>query len=316
MAFSTTSDHLQTGTQIVTEAMEILGVLEAGGTISADDQTSALRTLNNLLKLWSKSMPITARGEYRLQLAASDGTYTLDTGNVGYIPERVIYANLINAAYYDSANLTVVYDTLAVATYTVGETVTFSGGATAIVITDDGLTTMTCRLAEGAATPANDETMLGGTSGTTSAVNGTPSALAQVGASNEIPMTELTTGEWYELTNKLETTGIPVNFWARNKVSGVGMDFQVWPVPEDTTYDIVLWLQYKLRDVDVITDDVWVAQEWYMALSYGLAAYLAPKFGLDRNDTKSLMGTAQVLRFEAENSQTGDSVYFQPEDPR
>jgi len=51
MAFSTTSDHLQTGTQIVTEAMEICGVLEAGGTISTDDQTSVLRTLNNLIKL-------------------------------------------------------------------------------------------------------------------------------------------------------------------------------------------------------------------------------------------------------------------------
>jgi len=314
MAFSTTSDHLQTGTQIVTEAMEILGVLEAGGTISADDQTSALRTLNNLLKLWSKAMPITARGEYRLNLVANDGTYTLDTSNVGYIPEKVIYANLVNAAYYDSANLTVAYDDLAVSTYTVGETVTFSGGSTAIVITDDGVDGQTVRLAEGDATPANDETMLGGTSGTTSTVNGTPTALAQVGASEEIPMTELTTGEWFELTSKLDVSGTPVNFWARNKVVGVGMDFQLWPVPEDDTYDIKMWLQYKLRDVDVITDDVWIAQEWYMALSYGLAAYLGPKFGLDRNDVKALMATAQELRFEAENSQYGDSVYMQPEE--
>jgi len=314
MAFSTTSDHLQTGTQIVTEAMEILGVLEAGGTISADDQTSALRTLNNLLKLWSKGMPITARGEYRLNLVANDGTYTLDTSNVGYIPEKVIYANLVNAAYYDSANLTVAYDALAVSTYTVGETVTFSGGSTAIVITDNGVDEQTVRLAEGAATPANDETMLGGTSGTTSTVNGTPTALAQVGASEEIPMTELTTGEWFELTSKLDVSGTPVNFWARNKVVGVGMDFQLWPVPENDTYDIKMWLQYKLRDVDVITDDVWVAQEWYMALSYGLAAYLGPKFGLDRNDVKALMATAQELRFEAENSQPGDSVYMQPEE--
>jgi hypothetical protein len=314
MAFSTTSDHLQTGTQIVTEALEIIGVLEAGGTISADDQTSSLRTLNNLLKLWSKTMPITARGEYRLQLSADDGTYTLDTTNVGYIPEKVIYANLIDATYYDSANLTVAYDSLAVSTYTVGETVTFSGGSTAIVITDDGVDGQTVRLAEGDATPANDETMLGGTSATTSTVNGTPAAKAQAGASGEIPMTELSTGEWYELTNKLETTGTPVNFWARNKVTGVGMDFQVWPVPEDTKYDIVMWLQYKLRDVDTITDDVWVAQEWYMALAYGLAAYLGPKWGLDRNDVKALMATAQTLRFEAENSQYADSVYMQPEE--
>jgi len=174
-------------------------------------------------------MPITARGEYTLDLVADDGTYTLDTGNVGYIPEKILLANLIDA-------------------------------------------------------------------------NGT-----------EIPLTEMDTQRWYALGDKTVTSATPVNFHSRAKVSGVGTEFHVWPVPSDTTYDVKMWIQYKLRDVDAITDDIWISQEWYMALSWGLAAYIAPKFGLTVTERRQLMETAQELRFEAENSQPGDSVFIQPD---
>ena len=231
MAFSTTSDHSQTGTQIMTEAMELLGVLEAGGTISTNDSTSVLRTLNNLIKLWSADTQIFAQGEYTLDLTASDGTYTLDTGNVGYIPEKVISATII-----DSTGL-------------------------------------------------------------------------------EIPLSPLTKEEWSALTNKT-STGTPTQYWQQRHVSGVGLDFFLWPEPVDTTYDAKLWLQYKVRDVDAVGDDVWFAQEWYMALSYGLAYYIAPKFGISIQERRYLGTMAEDLRWEASTYDVDGSVFIQPDTER
>ena len=228
MAFATTSDHIQTGTNIITEALELLGALEAGGTISTEDSTSALRTLNNLIKMWSADTAIYAQGEYTLNLTTT-GTYTLGTGNVGYIPEKILNATLINS-------------------------------------TD----------------------------------------------SSEIPLSPLTQEEWYALTDKT-TTGTVTQYYQKRNPSGVDMDLYVWPVPADTTYDMKLWLQYKIRDIDAVANDIWIGQEWYMALSYGLAAYLAPKWGIPLQERRDLMSTAEDLRWEASTYDVDGSVYFQPQ---
>lgn len=311
MAFTTTSDLKLTAGDIVDEALELLGVLAEGDTASADQLTSSLRTLNNLIKLWQADTQIFAQAEYRLNLVADTAEYSLSSANVGHIPHSIVGATLINAAYYDSANLTVPYDTLAVSTYTVGETVTFSGGSTAIVITDNGVDSQTVRLAEGDATPANDETMLGGTSGTTSAVNGTPTALTQSGASDEIPLTPLTRQEWYALTDKRTTGRVTQYYYKRNPVEVAGTLY-LWPMPDDTTYDMKLWIQYPYRDIDASTDDVWFTQEWYMALSFKLAHLLSFKYGLGIQERQQLKEDAEEYYWLASTSDKDGSLFLQP----
>lgn len=231
MAFSTTSDHIQTGTQIITEAMELIGALEAGGTIASVDETSALRTLNNMIKLWSADTTIFAQGEYTLNLVGSTGSYTLGVSSVGYIPEKIINAVLIDS---------------------------------------DGI---------------------------------------------EIPLTPLTQEEWYALTDKTVETTAPTQYYQKRNAVGVDLDFHIWPVPSGTTYDVKMWLQYKIRDVDAVGDDVWFAQEWYMALSYGLAFYLSPKWGISLGEREQLKETAENLRWEASTFDTDGSMYIQPESP-
>jgi hypothetical protein len=311
MAFTTTSDLKLTATDIITEALELIGVLAEGEAPSAAQTTSSLRTLNNLIKLWSADTQIFAQGEYRLQLAADTQEYSLSVSNVGYIPNKILNATLINAAFYDSPNYTLIYDNLAVSTYTVGETVTFSGGSTGVVATDDGATTMTIRITEGDAVPANDETMTGGTSGTTSDVNGTPAALAQTGASEEIPLSPLTQEEWYSLTEK-KSGGRPTQYYYKRNPVEVAGSLKVWPVPEDTTYDMMLWIQYPYRDMDAGTDDVWFTQEWYMALSFELAFLLAHKYGIDPRERRFIKDSADEYYAVAASYDVDGSVFLQP----
>ena len=96
MAFTTTDALKLTGTDIITEAMEIIGVLEEGEAPSSAQSTSGLRSLNNIVKLWSVDTQIFAQNEYELTLVAAQATYVLDSGNVGYIPNQVINAVLVH----------------------------------------------------------------------------------------------------------------------------------------------------------------------------------------------------------------------------
>lgn len=228
MAFDTTASHSQTATDIITEALEILGVLAEGEVPSTAQTTSSLRTLNNMIKMWSADTQIFAQNEYTLDLVASTNTYTLGVSNVGFIPNKIANATLINST-----------------------------------------------------------------------------------SSEEIPIFPLTQEEWYSLTDKT-TEGRVTQYYVKRNPVGVDLDLYVWPTPADTTYDVNLWIQYPYRDVADGADDVWFTQEWYLALSYGLAALLSWKYGAPRSERTELSSMADVFRWEASTYDTDGSLYLQP----
>lgn len=227
MAFDTVASHKLTGDDIITEALEILGVLGDGDTTSTTQTASSLRTLNNLIKLWSADTAIYAQDEYTLDLTTT-GVYTLGVSNVGYIPNKVLNVTRYNSTTFEEA-----------------------------------------------------------------------------------PINPLTQEEWYALADKT-TTGTVVQYFAKRNPVGVDMDFLVWPVPANTDFDLKMWLQYPLRDVTVGTEDVWFTQEWYLALSYGLAYLLAPKYGVVGGERQQLGNDMAMFREEASSYDVDGSVYFQP----
>jgi len=229
MAFTTSDDHKLTATDIITEALEICAVLEEGEEPSTNATTTALRSLNNLIKLWSTDNQIFAQDEYTLDLVASTASYQLDSGNVGYIPNKIRNATLVHST--------------------------------------------------------ND---------------------------TEIPLKPLTQEEWYALTDKT-TEGIPTQYFQKRNPVGVATDLYLWPVPSDTTYDLKLWLQYPIRDVDAGTDDLWFTQEWYLALSFELAYILSFKYGVQGAERDRIKIAADDYYDTASSYDTDGSVYFQPE---
>ena len=229
MAFTTVADLKLTGTDIITEAMELCGALAEGETPSSEALTSMLRTLNNLVKLWGADTQIYAQGEYQLDLVASTAQYSLGVANVGYIPNKILNATII------------------------------------------------------------DTTTL-----------------------NEIPLSPLTQEEWYSLTDKT-TESVPTQYYQKRNATGVDMDLYLWPVPADTTYDVKLWIQYPLRDVTAVSDDVYFTQEWYMALSYALAYAISFKYGVHPIERREIKAAADEYYETASSYDTDGSVYFQPD---
>jgi hypothetical protein len=92
MATSGTTTYSASVDDLITEAMEVIGVLDLGETPSTAETTSAIRTLNLLLKSLQTDpmVRLRFREEKTVALVGSTATYSLDSDT-----ERVMYAWLV-----------------------------------------------------------------------------------------------------------------------------------------------------------------------------------------------------------------------------
>ena len=86
-----------------------------------------------------------------------------------------------------------------------------------------------------------------------------------------------------------------------NRDSGV---FHLFPVPstvEQSANTIKYVCQIPFEDFDASTDNPDFPQEWYDALTYGLATRLAPEYGVPATDRKMLWQEMTIIKQDALN---------------
>lgn len=117
----------------------------------------------------------------------------------------------------------------------------------------------------------------------------------------DIPMRPLTKQEYNLLGNK-SSSGNPIQFYYDpQRVSGT---LSVFPVPttiEAAANTIVITYQRPFEDFDSATDEPDFPQEWFDALSYGLACRLAPEYGIPPTDRKTLWQEMSLIKQDALN---------------
>ena len=128
---------------------------------------------------------------------------------------------------------------------------------------------------------------------------------------NDIPLEQITRREYVELNDK-DAEGAPTLFYYDPQV-GTGNTFTVWPVPSDTEYDVVIWYHRTLEDFDGGDDEPDFPQEWYMALTYGLAVHLTDKYGTPVMLADRLRIKADELKEAAWGFDAEHTIYFQPD---
>ena len=133
-------------------------------------------------------------------------------------------------------------------------------------------------------------------------------------AGTVIDMTELSRQEYNELPNK-STEGTPVQYFYDPQLTNGNL--YVWPEPDSTfVSDFTIEIQYNkpFDDMDVSsTDDFEFPQEWYEAIKWGLAARLAPEYGVPIQERQQLIREADgikgtVMAWDVEPV----SIYFSP----
>jgi len=108
----------------------------------------------------------------------------------------------------------------------------------------------------------------------------------------EIPMTELTRTEYWELPNK-DSKGVPTTFWFHPE--SVDYTLYVWPVKASvTTQTIKYTYQRRIEDIDSLDDNIDVPEEWLDTIGYQLAYRLLPSFNVTGERA------ARITQFAAE----------------
>lgn len=278
MATSNSFDYSVNANTVITEAMEVIGVLAAGETMEADDQTTCLRTLNMMVKQWSGNLDFSpglkafSRKHGYIFLQQDQGVYSLgpsgDNATLTYISTVTTVAgiatdttiNLVSTGMTVADKIGIVLDTGAIHWTTIA---TIPGGTSV---------TITTQLPSGVALGNRVFTY------TTKLIRPLyieNSVLRDV-SGNDTPMDTMTLSEYENLPTK-GTDGTPLNYRYDNTLTDgtFYIDYQ----PSDTTNVIRITFISPAEDYDISTDDIAFPQEWYMPMALGLAKLIAPKFG-------------------------------------
>ena len=111
MAISSSYDVLYTRNEIITEALELIGVVEAGETPGTDDINSCARTLNMLVKFWqSRGIALWRDTQIYVFLQEDTASYTL--GPTGTSPATTSFTKTEIATAGSSSDLTIDVDSI------------------------------------------------------------------------------------------------------------------------------------------------------------------------------------------------------------
>lgn len=274
MAIATTIDFTVTRDDLIQEALELLQVIEIGGTPETAHVTSMARTLNMLIKaLQADSVTMTTKKLAYLFPASDSQSYTLsssgDRYTYSYVKTTVDGAASSGASTIDVDSVTGIANTYNIGIYQSDGTMhwtTVNGAPSGSTVTLTA--TLTADVDDGAivycfASKADR-----------------PMSVEQAWIRNDDGIdTEIDVVSLIDYMNQPSKN-------TEGQINMVAYDAQVttpklyvWPVSEDLRDVVVLLVKRSVYDFDGSTNNPDFPQEAFMMLAYNLAVMAGPKFG-------------------------------------
>ena len=324
-----------TRNDVITETLELLGVLEEGGTATAAQITSLARTLNMLIKHWQgqgvnmyavrETFLFLINGVYKYDQLDYNGTTGLD------VDRNMIYVSDYQKIAFAESSTTVV---------TVNEAFIAGEPVASAVATD----VIGIPLADGTMHWAEISAV--GTAGAFSksytfaahpltlstdpditkdlivatVYPGRPIKLLDVYLrhfynDDDRSIQMLSTSDFSEITNKVgTTTGVNQVFYNRETTTG---DLRTWGKIDSPYYLLGMWVQVPLSDIDsdvTISGNYGFPQEYFLAFVYSLAEAIMSKYGPPPDVIRTIRSLATQYRDEAFSYDNSDvSVSFEPD---
>lgn len=320
MATSGSVDFNQTRSEIILDALNLIGVYGVGRTVSSEDMTFANSMLNKMIKAWqAKGIHLWAKEEAYLFISDNVGAYTLGSGAsdaYAALKDDCVITEL-NGAHVTSATSLTVDDTTGMAAAdNIGvvlddDTVHW----TTIVSVDSSTTlTITTGLAGAAADNKNVYTFTNRINKplrihSMRRVTGMDSGATTT--QTEIPMQELSHQEYFDLPTKTHN-GLSSHFYYNPDISTGTL--YLWPRPNDPEMYFAFTYDRMLEDMDAVGNNADFPVEWLEVITYQLAVRLAPAFGKEQKVVAMIMPMAvsmldDMLNWDTETA----SVYLVPD---
>lgn len=323
MSTSGSWNYLVTAAQLIQVALEDIGVVESGETLSSEDQDMALRRLNYLVKQWqgtadmATGLKVWTRQRVTLFLAKGQQTYTIGPASTDARATTAYGRTTISAA--EAIGQTVISITSNTDTTTFpGSTQTMTASDIVGIECDDG----TIHWSTISGTPAATMTIANALTVAASAGNYVwwftsraqrfPTVeFASIRDENltDTPITILTEVADYEGLPDKTADGDPWGILVEPLY--LNTRITLTSQPTDVTKQLRLTVIYPAEDYDASTNDIAYPQEWFAALEWELAKRCAPAFRVpwtQEMEANWLASTMIARQLNQENS----SAFFEP----
>lgn len=310
MATSGSTDFTVSRNDVLTEALELVGALGEGETPNSDQITSVARTLNMMMKAWQSKINLFAIDVFYQFLDKTSQSYSLPSASGEYACRQADYIGTTTSAAHGASVTTI--NLTSIAGMAVSDKIgvklddgtmhwsTISSiGASSVVIATG--------LASASATASTVHTY-------TTAVNRpmkVSEAHINTATNSDINVDVLSRDEYYTLPDKTSTGQVNQVYFDPQTTTA---KLYVWPVADNASDFLKLIVLRTIEDVDA-DDDVDFPQEWYMALSYNLAKFITPKYGVPTPIKKDIKQLADELYRDALDwdVEYPTSIYIQPD---
>lgn len=275
MAISNSIDFTLTRDDIITEALELLGVLGEGETPTTDQLNSSSRSLNMIIKAWQ------ADG-LNLFAVTTEYLFTqkdqLEYALVDSTPDHFTRSFVETTFLTDVDSGTSIFDVTSTADLNVDDNIGLASGGdvqwTTIFSINSATSITTNDVLE------NDhsagETVYAYTTTSQRPMKIMEAYIHIQSSGTDIPIGHISRRRYDRLSVK-DTEGVVNQFYYDPQI-GTG-NFFVWPTSDDEKNYVIMKTQRTLSDLDTDSDNPEVPQEWYLALCYALAVAVAPKYG-------------------------------------
>ena len=309
MATSGSIDLTATGTNIITEAMELLGVLEDGGTVSANELTTGSRTLNYMVKAWqTRGLNLFALQRVYVYLEKNKHEYSLGPSGDHFSTEKI--QTQLNGSH-DAADTTLTVDSITDINASDNIGVALTDGTVQWTTVSGSPSGTTVTLATGLTSAASDDAYIHVYTTKANRPMRIINAFVRDTSNNDIPIEVVARQDYVDLT--LKTSDGQVNTVYYDPQIGTGVLY-TWPETDDVTDVLVLRVQRTLEDIDTVaTDDLDFPGEWFESLSTNLALRLAPKYGVSSEVFAQLKYLANEALFDAESGDIEDQLQLVPD---
>ena len=271
---------------IITEALEILGVLGEGVSPNADQLTSAGRTLNYMVKTWqADGINLFAVQQVYLFLIKNQSSYSLIGSTTDHYTAAFVETTTSAAASSGATTITVTSATGISSGDKIGvyqdstmhwTTVNGAPAGTTVTLT----AALTADVASGAVVYVY-----------TSKANRPMRVLESVvhdHNGHDVPIHVGSREEYFNQSDKGTDSRVNTVYYDPQVTSP---KLYVWPQTDDERHYLKLYIQRTLEDFDASADVPDFPQEWYLPLAYNLAVLIAPKHG----KSSSVLGDLAAL---------------------
>lgn len=304
MTTSSSYNWSLTGTEIITEALELLGVFGAGETLNPDDQATCLRSLNGMIKTYAANGIGLWKNVEATLFPAYEG-YSYSIGPTGdHCSTGAYKTEIYTAAVSGAATITVDSD----------DNIT-NGDYIGIELDDSTVQWTTVN-----GVPAADVvTLTDVLTDTVSVDNHVYNYTSKIQRPTEIievrsvspsnyqsPLGIISRQEYMALSAKTSKGSATQVYYDPLLTDG---KLYVWPACTDVQEYLKFTCKIQIEDFDSASNDADFPQEWLLPLAWNLAIIVAPKFGkqLDQVFLATAIELLQSVKdFDSENA----SIYL------